>query len=44
MLHSLSKTNDFTNTHKFINKTHYFIKILDLLNKIDDFIKDNKFA
>ena len=33
MINSISKTDDFTKTHKFINKNYYFIIIYKLINK-----------
>ena len=33
MLNSLSKTDDFIKTHKFINTKHYFIKTYKHINK-----------
>ena len=39
-----SKTDDFTKTHKIINKKHYFIKTHTNINKKTYyFIKTNKF-
>ena len=42
MINSLSKTDDFTKTHKFIIKKHYFIKTHKCIHKNILFHKNHK--
>ena len=42
LINSLSKTDDFTKTYKFINKTHDLQIPINLLMKTYYFIKTNK--